>query len=306
MKKLTEGMRMWLGVMTLFAIFAAVFIVYDDYDRKHFDLIDYASEWHLLLFTLVMLVLVALVLRHYGRLMDARISQEQDRKQSALRRELTQNIAHELKTPVAVISGYMETLLDNPDIDAALRQRFVERSHQQARRLTALLQDIGTLNRMDFAAELITAERVNVSDILQEIAVDTAQALASREMTLDIGVPPLTEVTGNVQLLYSLFRNLVENAVFYAGRGTTVSITASDAGSCWHFVVKDNGVGVPERHLPRLFERFYRVDKGRSRQMGGTGLGLSIVKNVVQLYGGTIVASTARGGGLQLDFDLAK
>ena len=297
---------MWLGVISLFAVYALVFIIFEDFDRNRFSVLDKAAEWHLLGFAVVVLLLVSVILRHYGCLMDQRISEEQSRKQLIMRRELTQNIAHELKTPVTVIQGYMETLQSQPDLDEAARQRFVERCLAQANRLTALLQDLGTLNRMDFAADLITTERVNVADVLDEITRDTAFALAEREMSVRIEVPSQFEVTGNAQLLYSIFRNLVDNAVLYAGKGTEVHITAHDLGDRWHVVVEDDGVGVAQQHLPRLFERFYRVDKGRSRQMGGTGLGLSIVKNAVQLHGGTITASTRPGGGLRLDFDLLR
>ncbi|MBR6283536.1 MAG: hypothetical protein IKR25_04480 [Muribaculaceae bacterium] len=306
MNKLTEGKRMWLGVISLFAVFALVFIIFEDFDRNRFSVLDKAVEWHLLGFAMVVVLVVGVVLRHYGRLMDQRISEEQSRKQLIMRRELTQNIAHELKTPVAVIQGYMETLQSQPNLDEATRQRFVDRCLAQSKRLTALLQDIGTLNRMDFATDLITTERVNVADVLDEIIHDTAATLANREMSLRIEVPSQFEVTGNTQLLYSIFRNLIDNAVLYAGKGTEVHITAHDLGDRWHVVVEDNGVGVAQQHLPRLFERFYRVDKGRSRQMGGTGLGLSIVKNAVQLHGGTIAASARPGGGLKLDFDLRK
>ena len=113
-------------------------------------------------------------------------------------------------------------------------------------------------------------------------------------------------VRGNMSLLYSVLRNLTDNAIAYAGVGTTITLTAHEEGEWWHFTFSDNGVGVGAEHLPRLFERFYRVDKGRSRKMGGTGLGLAIVKNAVLLHGGTITASNNPEGGLRFDFTLAK
>ena len=111
---------------------------------------------------------------------------------------------------------------------------------------------------------------------------------------------------GNRSLLYSIFRNLTDNALAYAGEGTTISLSANEQGNKWHFIFSDNGQGVPPEHLARLFERFYRVDKGRSRKMGGTGLGLAIVKNAVLLHGGTIRVSNLPEGGLKFEFTIKK
>jgi two-component system OmpR family sensor kinase/two-component system phosphate regulon sensor histidine kinase PhoR len=113
-------------------------------------------------------------------------------------------------------------------------------------------------------------------------------------------------VKGNPSLLYSIFRNLMDNAINYAGQGTAIEVSAEKQKDCWHFTFKDNGIGIPDKHLPRIFERFYRIDKGRSRDMGGTGLGLSIVKNAVVLHGGTITVSNIAPQGLRFDFTLSK
>ena len=120
-------------------------------------------------------------------------------------------------------------------------------------------------------------------------------------------LPDSMPVRGNQSLLYSIFRNLIDNAIAYAGEGTTVTLDACEGeDTTWHFTFCDNGVGVPGQHLPRLFERFYRVDKGRSRKMGGTGLGLAIVKNAVQFHGGAITVANRPEGGLRFDFSLRK
>ena len=297
---------MWMSVMVIFAVYAVIFILFEDYDRKMLAPFDEVSDWHLLLFSLVVMVGLALLLHRYARRMDERISREQTEKESRIRRELTQNISHELKTPVASILGYTDTILDNPQMDGQTRQEFIERTHAQAQRLTALLQDLSTLNRMDYATDVLSMERVEISVMMADIVEETALAVASKRMQLKNCLPQDVSIDGNWSLVYSIFRNLVDNAINYAGEGPTMELSAVDKGNCWAFTFKDNGVGIAEKHLPHIFERFYRVDKGRSRSMGGTGLGLAIVKNAVLLHGGQITVSNISSGGLQFDFTLKK
>ncbi len=245
------------------------------------------------------------IIKMYKRLQTTR------REQDVLKRQLTQNIAHELKTPVASIQGYLETILENPNINDATREQFLQRSYAQSQRLTSLLQDISTLNRMDDAPEMMSEENVNISDIVSNIQKETALQLQQKEMKFCNRLQPNIVVRGSTSLLYSVFRNLTDNAIAYAGVGTTITIDAElssdelfDEHRKWHFTFSDNGVGVSSEHLPRIFERFYRVDKGRSRKMGGTGLGLAIVKNAVLLHGGTISAHNNEEGGLRFEFTL--
>ena len=231
--------------------------------------------------------------------------QKTKEEQNQLKRQLTQNIAHELKTPVASISGYLETILDNPNINDTTKEQFLQRCYAQAQRLTSLLHDISTLNRLDDAPDMMDFDTVDVGTMVANIAKETALQIADRNMRIINQLPTTLKVRGNQSLLYSVFRNLTDNAIAYAGVGTTIKITVHDNGKgFWQFTFSDNGVGVPYEHLPRLFERFYRVDKGRSRKMGGTGLGLAIVKNAVLLHGGTISASNNPNGGLRFDFTL--
>ena len=297
---------MWLTVMSVFAVYATIFILFEDYDRKFLMPFDEVSDWHLLLFSLAVMAVLAFLLFRYARRMDERISREQAEKENRMRRELTQNIAHELKTPVASILGYTETILDNPAISDDMSRQFIVRTHSQAQRLTALLQDISTLNKMDYAPDLLKMERVDVSALFADIVQETALAIDARQMTLRNYLPQDIIVQGNPSLLYSIFRNLVDNAVSYAGRGSVVEVSAVEQPSHWRFTFKDNGIGIPAEHLPRIFERFYRIDKGRSRDMGGTGLGLAIVKNAVLLHGGNIAISNAEPSGLKFEFTLSK
>ena len=246
------------------------------------------------------------IIKIYKRLQTTR------REQDVLKRQLTQNIAHELKTPVASIQGYLETIIENPDINESMRQQFINRCYAQSQRLTSLLQDISVLNRMDDAPDLTSYERVSINDIVDGIQRATALQLQQKNMTFCCHMPKDVVVRGNASLLYSVFRNLTDNAIAYAGTGTTITLTAnvgddvSDGHRHWHFCFADNGVGVAAEHLPRLFARFYRVDKGRSRKMGGTGLGLAIVKNAVLLHGGSISVHNAESGGLCFDFILSE
>ena len=274
--RLSEGRKMYDSVMAVFVLYGAFFILFEDYDRHFLQPFVEDSDWHLLVFSLFVMTLLGLLLHRYARRMDERISREQAAKENLLRRELTQNIAHELKTPVASILGFTDTILDNPDMSRETCRQFIQRTNAQAHRLTSLLQDLSTLNRMDYASSLLTVERVDVSHM----------------------------VHGNTSLIYSIFRNLVNNVICYAGEGVTIDISAVQKHHYWHFTFSDNGCGIPEQHLSRLFERFYRVDKGRSRALGGTGLGLSIVKNAVLFHRGTISVCNNPGGGLCFHFTL--
>ena len=227
-------------------------------------------------------------------------------EQNELKRQLTQNVAHELKTPVASIQGYLETIIDNPAVSEETRKQFLERCYAQSQRLSAVLQDISTLNRMDDAPLTQDFQPVNISQLVANLVKETALQLGQRRMTFRNLLPPAITIQGNQSLLYSIFRNLTDNAIAYAGEGTTICLEAQEQDGHWLFTFRDNGIGIAPQHLPRLFERFYRVDKGRSRKMGGTGLGLAIVKNAVQLHGGEIAVSNIPTGGLAFRFTLSK
>jgi signal transduction histidine kinase len=151
---------------------------------------------------------------------------------------------------------------------------------------------------------MLAKERVDISAMVADIVQESEQALAARQMTFRNCLPQDSCIQGNWQLLYGIFRNLTDNAINYAGPKTTIELSAEQQADGWHFTFSDNGIGVPAEHLPRLFERFYRIDKGRSRDLGGTGLGLAIVKNAVVLHGGQITADINKEGGLCFRFSL--
>ncbi len=227
-------------------------------------------------------------------------------EQNKLKRELTQNAAHELKTPVASIQGYMETILTHPDISDEMRQQFIVQCFSQAQRMTAILQDISTLNKIDEAPVAYEFNEVDISQIVGQIVDASALHLKEHRMHFDNKLPSSLLAYGDASLIHSIFRNLTDNAISYAGDGSTITLTHSDKDTHWQFTFSDNGVGIPAEHLSRIFERFYRVDKGRSRKLGGTGLGLAIVKNAVQLHGGMIAAFQNKDGGVRFVFTIRK
>ncbi len=230
-----------------------------------------------------------------------------EEEQARLKRQLTQNIAHELKTPVSSIQGYLETLLSNPNMPAETAHTFLERSYAQSNRLTLLLRDISVLTRMDEAPDLMVKEYVDLSQLVKNILNEVALNIEEKQITVLNRLPENLKINGNSSLLYSIFRNLMDNAIAYAGIGITVTIECfREDENFYYFSFSDTGVGVAEEHLNRLFERFYRVDKGRSRKLGGTGLGLAIVKNAVLFHGGTIFAKNNVHKGLEFVFTLQK
>ena len=231
----------------------------------------------------------------------------QEEEQVRLKRQLTQNIAHELKTPVSSIQGYLETIVSNENIPREKINVFLERCYAQSNRLSRLLRDISVLTRMDEAASMIDMERVDISVLVGNIINEVSLELDEKHITVINSLKKSIQVKGNYSLLYSIFRNLMDNAIAYAGSNIQININCfREDENFYYFSFADTGIGVSPEHLNRLFERFYRVDKGRSRKLGGTGLGLAIVKNAVIIHGGSISAKNSQGGGLEFVFTLAK
>ncbi len=242
--------------------------------------------------------------------------QERDREQEATRREeqdklrlkrqLTNNINHELKTPICSILGYLEMVLNNPDLDSARCKQFISKSYDQAERLRLLMMDLSTITRIDEASNMIDKERINLTALIRDIQDDVLPQLEKQNISIRSNINKDLYIEGNQSLLYSIFRNLIDNAIAYSGaRNISVDLIAEDSVK-YYFSLRDNGIGIDEKHLPYIFERFYRVDKGRSRKAGGTGLGLSIVKNAVLFHSGTIEARLEEMGGLEFRFSLGE
>ena len=235
---------------------------------------------------------------------EARLREEQEKIR--IKRQLTNNINHELKTPVASIQVCLETLLSGISLSEEKRQELIERCYTNNERLRRLLGDVSLITRMEDGSQLIGKEPVDINNIINEIAAELEIMPENERLTLHADFNEQVIIDGNTSLIASIFRNLTENAIAYSGgKNIYISLIENNETLC-KITFEDDGCGVEEKQLPRLFERFYRVDKGRSRQMGGTGLGLAIVKHAVQFHGGNINVTNRAGGGLRFEFTLRK
>ncbi|WP_262315513.1 two-component system histidine kinase PnpS [Lacticaseibacillus parakribbianus] len=204
------------------------------------------------------------------------------------------NVSHELKTPVTAISGFTETLLDGAKNDPATLDQFLTIIHDESLRLTQLIQDILTLSRPEAAQANAV---VNVRDLVQRALQPLQAPVAAKHLRIDIEVPTDLTVTTVPAKLSQVVRNLLNNAVFYNREGGSITITAAAAATGWQLAVADTGIGIREEDQARVFERFYRVDKARSRHNGGTGLGLAIVHEMVQQLQGELHLKSQVGVG---------
>lgn len=246
------------------------------------------------------------IVRLYARLQQAvadrdsehRAALHEQLEKERIKKQLTNNINHELKTPVASIRVSVETMLAHRNMSDEKQILFLQRCLTNTERLQRLLTDVSLLTRMDDGSASILKEQVNLTDIINDVVEDRQIIATTKGIRIENFVSRDIVMAGNSPLLEAVFNNLIDNAIVYSG-GTRIKIglTGLDSDKVT-LTLSDNGCGVPSEHLPRLFERFYRIDKGRSRAAGGTGLGLSIVKNAVIMHGGEIIAENKCSGGL--------
>jgi two-component system OmpR family sensor kinase/two-component system phosphate regulon sensor histidine kinase PhoR len=226
-------------------------------------------------------------------------------KEKQLKQQMTSNIAHELKTPVSSILGYLETIL-SVDIDEDKKRFFLERSYFQTERLAELIQDISLLNKIEEASDLFNKEKLIVKKVISIVIEDLKISIEEHNIEININLPDNLEVYADSSIFYSIWRNLIENTIKYAGDNVSVNISSYHDERFVYLSYSDTGVGIPEEHLSRIFERFYRVDAGRARANGGSGLGLAIVKNGVIFHGGEISVKNSIKGGVEFLFSISK
>lgn len=269
-----------------------------------------SADWSFLItmisITLAMSVAAYFTTRKLGKDIERVNRYEAEREKNRLKRQLTNNINHELKTPVASIQVCLETLLSGITLSEEKRQELIERCYTQNERLRRLLNDVSLITRMEDGGAFISRERVAINEIIDEVAGELDIMPEEERMMLHTNFSEEIIIDGNPSLIGSIFRNLTENSIAYSeGKNIYISLLENNERVC-RIRFEDDGKGVKDEQLPHLFERFYRVDKGRSRQKGGTGLGLAIVKHAVQFHGGNITVTKRPGGGLRFDFSLKK
>ncbi|WP_165041955.1 cell wall metabolism sensor histidine kinase WalK [Dysgonomonas sp. ZJ709] len=227
-------------------------------------------------------------------------------KNRLLKQEMTNNIAHELRTPVTSLRGYLETL-NEQSLPADKQKQFIDRAYQQSIRLSNLIDDVSLISKMEESTKQFTTENINLSQVINDVRIDLTDKLVENDIKLDISLKDDLHLTGNYTLLYSIFRNLIDNSISYAGPHTEIHINNyMEDEKFLYLSFYDTGKGVGEEHLNRLFERFYRVSEGRTRDTGGSGLGLSIVRNAVLFHKGEIQVKNRIDGGLEFLFTLKK
>jgi two-component system, OmpR family, phosphate regulon sensor histidine kinase PhoR len=233
---------------------------------------------------------------------------EKLRKLERVRSEFLANVSHELRTPIFSIQGFLETLLDGAVDDPHVNREFLEKAHHHANRLNALLSDLIEISRIESGEMKMSFRYFSVSDFLQQVLKEMEPQAAKKSISLKIGPLPSGDemVYGDRERLKQVMINLIDNAVKYTEPGGSITVQTSPEGAKTAIHVRDTGSGIAQEHQARIFERFYRVDRDRSREVGGTGLGLAIVKHIVEAHGGTIRVESEAGKGSIFTFTLKR
>lgn len=222
------------------------------------------------------------------------------------KRQMSNNINHELKTPVGIIKGYLDTINSDPDMPESLRKSFLEKAQAHAERLSDLLKDVSSITRLEEGSQQVELTDFDFHDLVYTLANDLEVSHINGSLEFDYEIPFDCMVRGNYSLLSNALMNLVRNSANYS-KGTRIDLRLTgQTPTHYNFEFKDDGTGVGEEHLSRLFDRFYRVDEGRARKSGGTGLGLPIVKSTFAAIGGNIEVSNAEPHGLRFTFSIPK
>ena len=259
---------------------------------------------------IVTYIVVALILLAAGAFIYRiwKKSQQKAEIQSQnLKKQMTSNIAHELRTPVTSIRGYLETIIACPDMAPEKKLVFIEKAYNQTLRLSELITDMALISKMEERSDKLRKEEIDLYEVANEVFDDLADRIAEKGNVVENMLSSGTHLVANRTLVYTIVRNLVENTLKYAGDGVTMHIECySTIEKFCYLTYYDTGAGVPDDHLEKIFERFYRIDEGRARDVGGSGLGLSIVKNAVKFHGGTVRVINRLEGGLQFFLSLRR
>lgn len=262
----------------------------------------------MLLFTILLLfAATVMVIILISRRINDEVDRETNQKLQNQKKQMTNNIAHELRTPVTSIRGYLETLVNNPDMPAERKELFMEKAYLQTLRLSELIRDISLITKIEEAPELLSKGTVVIRKMTDDVTEELSEALKGQNITVDNTIPENVTVNGNATLIYAIFKNFVENTIRYAGSGVTISMSyrgESDGKAVFQY--SDNGKGVAEDQLDRIFERFFRISSEDSHKAEGSGLGLSIVRNAIAFHGGTVKASTFLHHGLMFTFSIGR
>ena len=216
-----------------------------------------------------------------------------------IRKDFVANVSHELKTPVTSIIGYIETIMSGGNIEQKNIDRFMDIISRQAGRLVKIIEDLLALSRVDYEHTEINKENIPLTDLIGSAVIACSYTIEQKDMKINISCDENLELYANTVLAEQALTNLIDNAVKYSGKGTDVLIKAEEKEKEIFITVKDSGPGISKKDLKRIFERFYRVDKARSRELGGTGLGLAIVKHVLKTHSGRIEVESIPGKGSQ-------
>lgn len=237
---------------------------------------------------------------------EHQIALKASEERARLKRQISNNVNHELKTPVGIIRGYVETIIDNPEMDKNQQRHFIGKIQKQVERLVLMLDDLSTLTRLDDASGIIPTREVDMNKLLENLDEEIYESGIGGDMTFFYDLPENCIVKGSESLINAAILNLVKNSAAYSKGSEMGLLYTGEDENFFMFSFIDNGTGVGEEHLPKLFERFYRIESGRSRKKGGSGLGLSIVKSTIISIGGSINVKNREKGGLEFQFTLPK
>jgi two-component system phosphate regulon sensor histidine kinase PhoR len=228
------------------------------------------------------------------------------RRLSRVRSEFVGNVSHELRTPIFSVQGYLETLLDGAVDDPNVSKQFLEKAYQNALRLNTLLSDLIDISRIESGELRLSFRYFDVTSLLKDVMTTVEFRAEQRNVTLHLETQPSGSISvyGDKERLTQVFTNLIDNAIKYNVDGGRVHIRVVKDGAMVSITIADTGIGIPKDHLSRVFERFYRVDKDRSREVGGTGLGLAIVKHILEAHQTSIMVESEVGKGTEFSFAL--